>query len=180
MSLLVLALLAGVEVDGAGAYVGLHHGVGGFVRATATKAAWGDERHGGQLDLGLQVGYDFQSYALAGWLGPDEKLTGGEHRAHLWVVAGHTAHRSRFSLGVHVLAGLTHHVLEGAFSNAPEGVSGSFATHHDLFAFGLGAKLGCRVGEQWGVALYAAGFPLASTWSGTGYFSGALGVFVQL
>ncbi len=180
MKLLVLMLLTHVELDGAAQVAGFPLAAGGFVRGVAGAEVWGTPEHGGRLEAGVQLGHDFQPYQWVGYLGAGEQLAGGEHRTHLWLVAGHTAHRGRFSLGLHALGGLSHHLISGTFTNAGESISGAFTTSHALFAFGLAFKLAALIGQRWGLALHATGFPLGSTWSATGYFSVGLGLFLRL
>lgn len=179
MNALVLVLLAGVEVSGAGQVGAFPLTAGGFVRGTVGLEIWGDDAHGGRLEAGVQIGFDGQDFQWLGSLGAGEQLTGSERRTHLWLVAGHTAHRGRFSLGVHAVGGLSHQALSGTFTNAAEGISGPYAASNVLFAFGLTFRGAAQIGERWGLALQVSGFPLASTWPATGYFGVGFGPFVR-
>lgn len=191
MLVLALARVAhaaplGLEVDAAFtyAYAPPTTGLGVLARTTVLVNVWDKPRATGSIDLGVELGYQNQSYVfLAPYLGAAEKLDGADHRVNVWLAAGHTVHvlKSRhLSFGVSALGGLTHFASNGQFSNSREAIMGSFATGNDIFALAVRVSIGYRFSRYFGVRAHVDAFPLPEQWSSTGVFSAGLGLFAAI
>lgn len=150
--------------------------LGGQVGFAASLQHWTTRHALGTWDFGAQLGYHAEPVFLAPWI--DSSTTqGATHRVQLLATAGHTFHmgkRRRWSLGMHLYAGLNHWRSDYTVTYEAEDVHGSAVVTRNDFVVGGQLKVAYRFHRHFGVGIVLGGpFPTESSYQTSMFHVGA-------